>query len=180
MHDKNVADTYSITKLPVEVLNLSLTFSSQSQERPWPGLFAICVFIGTRLGARWPSRPLTHHAVHSARDITSHTFRRRRHWAETPWYFFSWNQAVRDNCLVMKARSIWGIHWSIAFSIILLCLGHLQQVSKPWSRNMDAPSAIHNVSVQENLLRSNMIFKKVDSMAKFSFVILHRDKVGFF
>lgn len=68
----------------------------------------------------------------------------------------------RDNCLVMKARSIRGIHWSIAFSIILLCLGSLQQVSKPRGRNMNVPSAVYNVSVKENLPRSNMIFQKVE------------------
>lgn len=88
-----------------DLLNLSLTFSSQSQDSPRPGLFAICIFIWAGLGARWPHRPLTHHTVHSAGNITSHPFRRRRHWAETPWYFFSCNQRVRDSFLVMETKA---------------------------------------------------------------------------
>lgn len=102
MHNKNVADTYSITKLPVKVLNLSLTFSSQSQERSWPALFAVRVFIWTGLRTRWPHCPLTHNTVHPAGNIAGHPFWRRRHWAETPWYFFSCNHRVRDSYMVIK------------------------------------------------------------------------------
>lgn len=77
-------------------LFLLLTFSSQCQDGPWPRLFPIWVFIWTRLGAGWPLCPLAQHTIHSAGDLTSHLFWRRRCWAETPWHIFSCNQPDQD------------------------------------------------------------------------------------
>lgn len=45
---------------------------------------------------------------------------------------------------------------------------------------MEVLLVICNVYVKKDMLRSNVMFKKVDSMVKFVFVRFYRDKVGFF
>lgn len=158
MHDKNVAGTYSIT-------SSRGTESATHLLQPKPGeivTWFVCrlCFYWNRIGSK-----MTKPSIHLLRSPFGRGYHKPYVQEEEAlgrdFLILLLLQPNRDNCLVMKARSIQGIHWSIAFSIILLCLGSLQQVSKPWSRNMNVPSAIYNVSVKENLPRSNMIFQKV-------------------